>query len=155
MHFLPNCVRVVCIQNKAKRGRPSVCTFWLLRLGLWCLASVCTFSQSAAALYAYFLQTKRGCLVCTLFARCSFAFGVCLVYALFLFPCLLPRCPASVCTFLRNKKKKYKKERGKEWRFMYALYGGKTGRPSVCTLCREKRSPAAGIARRRAEWVSG
>lgn len=35
---------------------------------------------------------------------------------------------------------------------MYALYGGKTGRPSVCTLCREKRSPAAGIASRRG-WL--
>lgn len=105
-------------------GLPSVCTFWRLRLGLWCLASVCTFSQSAAALYAYFLQTKRGCLVYALFARCGCLCGVRLVYALFLFPCLLPRCPASVCIFLR-KKKKYVKKKGKRGRFMYAHYGRK------------------------------
>ena len=137
MHFLPNCVRLVCIQNKANRGRPSVCTF----------------SQSAAALYAYFLQTKRGGLVCALYARCGSGYGVRLVYALFLFSCLLPRCLPSICTFLR-KKKKYIKKKGEKGALYVCILWKETDRPSVCTLCREKRSPAAGIARRRAERVS-
>lgn len=110
--------------------------------------------KAGVALYAYEIRQNAGGLVCTLFARCSFAFGVCLVYALFLFPCLLPRCPASVCTFLRNKKKKYKKEGEKGALYVCTLWK-KSVPPSMCTLCSEKRSPAAGIARRRAERVSG
>ena len=112
------------------------------------------YRKAGAALYAYFLQTKRGILVCTLFAGCGSVPGVRLVYALFLFPCLLPRCPASVCTFWRNKKKNAEKN-GEKRAVKICTLWKKTGRPSVCTLWREKRSPAAGIASRRAERVSG
>lgn len=67
------------------------------------------YRKTVTALYAYEIRQNAGCLVCTLFAGCGSVPGVRLVYALFLFFCLLPRCPASVCTFLR-KKKKHKKE---------------------------------------------
>ena len=42
-------VCLVCIQNKAKRGLPSVCTFWRRRFCSWCPPSVCTFSFSMPA----------------------------------------------------------------------------------------------------------
>ena len=73
-----------------------------------------------------------------LFGVCGCHCGVRLVYALFLFPCLLPRCPASICTFWRNKKKnaekKAEKRGGKDMHFMavklaglvYALYAAKS-----------------------------
>ena len=70
------------------------------------------YRKAGAALYAYEIKQNAGCLVYALFGGCGCPCGVRLVYALFLFPCLLPRCPASVCTFLR-KKKKHKKEREK------------------------------------------
>nr|DAI39369.1 MAG TPA: hypothetical protein [Caudoviricetes sp.] len=58
MHFLPNCVRVVCILFANKTGLPRVYTFCLLRLSLWCPPSVCTFSQSTAKPVRPCMHTK-------------------------------------------------------------------------------------------------
>nr|DAI39371.1 MAG TPA: hypothetical protein [Caudoviricetes sp.] len=56
--------------------------------------------------------------------------------------------------FLRNKKKNAEKK-GEKRTVKICTLCRETGRPSVCTLWREKRSPVAGIASRRAERVSG
>ena len=112
------------------------------------------YRKAGAALYAYFLQTKRGCLVYALFAGCDSVPGVRLVYALFLFPacCRVVRLVYALFGEIRNK---YKKEGGKEGAVYVCTLWKKSVPPSVCTLWREKRSPAAGIASRRAERVSG
>ena len=112
------------------------------------------YRKAGAALYAYFLQTKRGCLVYALFAGCDSVPGVRLVYALFLFPacCLVVRLVYALFGEIRNK---YKKEGGKEGAVYVCTLWKKSVPPSVCTFWREKRSPAAGIASRRAERVSG
>lgn len=134
VHFMPAASR----RQRGQLVDSLVCILFAGSISQRCPPSVCTFSQSAAALYAHFLQTKRGGLVYALFGGCGSVPGVRLVYALF--------------GEIRNK---YRKECRKEGRFMYVHYGGKSVPPSVCTLWREKRSPAPGIARRRAERVSG
>ena len=45
----------LCRQHHGGSGGSLVCTLFAGRTAGWCPASVCTFSQSAAALYAYFL----------------------------------------------------------------------------------------------------
>lgn len=97
----------------AAGGCSLVCILFARRTAGGCPASVCTFSQSAAALYTYFLQTKRGCLVYALFGGCGSVPGVCLVYALFR---NLPQNRDSLVCI---------------------LFTDKTGLPSVCTFCRQ------------------
>ena len=73
------------------------------------------YRKAGAALYAYFLQTKRGCLVYALFGGGGSVPGVRLVYALFLFPACCRGVQLVYALFgeIRNK---YKKEGGKEGR---------------------------------------
>lgn len=79
VHFMPAAFRGL----RGKPGGSLVCILFAGRTAGGCPASVCTFCRIAAGMDAYFLQTKRGRLVCTLFACCRSGFGVCLVYALF------------------------------------------------------------------------
>ena len=80
--------------------------------------------KTVTALYAYEIRQNAGCLVCTLFGGGWCSSGVSLVYALFLFPACCRGVQLVYALFgeIRNK---YKKEGGKDVRFMYAHYGGK------------------------------